>query len=451
MMLTRRGSLVPKLRFAVQLKRSYTDLNAPIAQAFRINAERLWNDIHHTAQWSAPNATTKAGGLSRLSGTPYDKLARDWFADQVRSLGPTTYTVNGTGSQFATFAGENNDLPPIAMGSHLDSVATGGRFDGALGVLGALEVVRSMREQDIKTFAPITLINWTNEEGARFFPPLGSSVVYAGEKDVSAAHASTANDGSGETLGAALQSIGYIGDGPNTFQEFPISAHFELHVEQATTLEEAGKPVGWVEGWQGISMFEYTFHGLDGHANTYDMHRRRDALVGAAKMIVDLEALASRHDGSSTTVTNLQSGPVGCCNIQSWTKVVFALMNPDARHLAAMAEDISTATHSRAQAAGLRLHVQRIMHLEPGTFWPEAVDCVKRACGPRGIAARTLTAHDSTMTTLLCPTAMVFARAKEGISHAAAEWSSMEDCAEAAMVLGKAVLNFDEGLRCGRG
>ena len=162
-------------------------------------------------------------------------MARDWFKTQVTALGATTYTVNSTGSQFATFkSASDGNVPPIAMGSHLDSVATGGRFDGPLGVIGALEVVRSMKEQNIRTFAPITLINWTNEEGARFFPPLGSSCVYAGTSSVDAAHQSEANNGSGETLGAALHEIGYVGPGPNTFEEFPISAHFEIHVEQQT-------------------------------------------------------------------------------------------------------------------------------------------------------------------------------------------------------------------------
>lgn len=244
--------------------RTYSDASAPIARSFKVNSDRLWDDIHYTAQWSAPNATTKAGGLSRLSGTTEDKMARDWFEEQVLSLGAESYTVNGTGSQFATFSGRNNAVAPIAMGSHLDSVATGGRFDGPLGVIGALEVVRSLQEQKIETFAPISVINWTNEEGARFFPPLGSSCVFAGESTVDAAHESKANNGSGETLGDALRSIGYVGDGPNTFEEHPLSAHFEIHVEQARTLEEAGKPVGWVEGWQGISVFEVTFHGEDG-------------------------------------------------------------------------------------------------------------------------------------------------------------------------------------------
>jgi N-carbamoyl-L-amino-acid hydrolase len=247
-----------------QSQRTYSDMNTPSAKSFKVNSDRLWDDIHRTAQWSAPNATTEAGGLSRLSGTIEDKMARDWFREQVHSLGANSYTVNGTGSQFATFSGRNKSVAPIAMGSHLDSVATGGRFDGPLGVIGALEVVRSLQEQKIDTFAPICVINWTNEEGARFFPPLGSSCVFAGESTVGAAYESKANNGSGETLGSALESIGYVGNGPNTFEEYPLSAHFEIHVEQARALEKAGKPVGWVEGWQGISMFEVTFCGEDG-------------------------------------------------------------------------------------------------------------------------------------------------------------------------------------------
>lgn len=397
------------------------------------------DNIHYTAQWSGPSA----GGLSRLSGTDEDRQVRDWFWQQITELGAKTYTVNATGSQFASFAGEDNEIPPIAMGSHLDSVATGGRFDGPLGVIGALEVVRSMKELGIKTKAPITVINWTNEEGARFFPPLGSSCVYAGQSSVSAAHLSKANNGSGETLGGALQSIGYVGDGPNTFEDFPISAHFEIHVEQATDLERAGKPVGWVEGWQGISVFEVTFKGEDGHANTYPMHGRRDSLVGASRLICGLEQLAYDVNGYTTT-TNIQSGPVGSCNIQSWTKVVFCLMHKELGSLENMANITNNKAESIAAKHGLELEFDRIMHLEPGNFWPEAVDCVKRACGDKGIASNTMTAHDSTMTRLLCPTAMVFARAKDGISHSAKEWTSKEDCAESAVVLGKAVLNFDQ-------
>jgi N-carbamoyl-L-amino-acid hydrolase len=166
--------------------------------------------------------------VTRLCADENDKKARDWFRDQLLALG-ADYKVNATGTQFGLLPGEDMSIPPIAKGSHLDTVATGGKFDGPLGVIGGLEVARSMKEQGIKSRAPIVLINWTNEEGARFFPLLGSSIVYAGRSTTEEAHASEANDASGQTMGGELAKIGYVGDGPNTFEEFPISAHFEIH------------------------------------------------------------------------------------------------------------------------------------------------------------------------------------------------------------------------------
>ncbi|KAL4917372.1 hypothetical protein BDW62DRAFT_218179 [Aspergillus aurantiobrunneus] len=393
---------------------------------------RRWADIHHTAQYSAPSP----GGVTRLCADKNDKLVRDWFREQILALG-AEYKVNATGSQFAKFGGGDDSVPPIAMGSHLDTVATGGRFDGPLGVISGLEVIRSFQEQGIKTRAPLVLINWTNEEGARFFPPLGSSNVYAGQSSIEQAHASLANDGSGITMGGELAKIGYVGDGPNTFEEFPISAHFEVHVEQSTDLEKAGKPVGWVEGWHGITYYEIVFTGEDGHANTYPMYGRRDALTGAAKLITQLEKLAYTHNGY-TTVTNIQSGPWGACNIQSKTKLVFCLMHREAQGLEDMGAETVRSIKSIAAQYGLEHGLNRPVHLLPGDFWPEAVECVRQACGDKGIGSRTGTGHDSTMTRLKCPTAMVFVRGKDGISHCAKEWSDKDDCAEGALVLGKA-------------
>ncbi|KIW84606.1 hypothetical protein Z517_03856 [Fonsecaea pedrosoi CBS 271.37] len=414
---------------------------SPLADKLSVNSDRLWRDIHYTAQWSAPSP----GGVTRLCADENDKKVRDWFKDQLIELG-ADYKVNATGTQFGVFDGEDNSIPPIAMGSHLDTVATGGRFDGPLGVLGALEVIRSFKEQGIKTRAPIVLINWTNEEGARFFPLLGSSIVYAGRSTVEQAHAAASNDASELTMGSELKKIGYIGDGPNTFQEFPISAHFEIHCEQSTDLEKAGKPVGWVEGWQGMTWYDVVFHGENGHANTYPMYGRRDALTGAAKLICELEKLAYEKNGAST-VTGIHSRPWGACNIQSKTKITFCLMHKEAEGLEAMGTSIMERVKSIASLHGLEVETDRTVHLLPGNFWPEAIDCVRLACGDKGIASRTGTGHDSTMTTLLCPTAMVFARAKDGISHSPKEWTSQEDCAESALVLGKSVLNFDSYLK----
>ncbi|KAK0249624.1 hypothetical protein LTR29_014603 [Friedmanniomyces endolithicus] len=423
---------------------SVSSANAPAADKLKVNGDRLWDDIHYTAQWSAPSS----GGVTRLCADDNDKLARDWFRGQVLALG-ADYKVNATGTQIAVIGGEDDGIPPVAMGSHLDTVATGGRFDGPLGVIGGLEVLRSLKEQGIKTRAPLCLFNWTNEEGARFFPPLGSSTVYAGRSTIQAAHASQSNDHSGITMGSELARIGYVGDGPNTFEEFPISAHFEIHVEQATTLEKAGKSTGWVEGWQGMTWYSLHLKGENGHANTYPMHGRRDALAGAGKIISALDDLAYTHNGR-TTVTNILSGPWGACNIQSDTRLSFCLMHWEAAGLDAMGADIEARIRAISARHGLETMVKRDIHLYPGDFWPDAVDCVRRACGEKGMPSRTGTGHDSTMTQLLVPTAMIFARAKGGVSHSPEEWSDKEDCVESALALGRAVLNFDELMKTKR-
>ncbi|KAJ9502459.1 hypothetical protein LTR96_005578 [Exophiala xenobiotica] len=372
-------------------------------------------------------------------------MVRDWFRDQALGLG-LEYKVNASGTQFAQASGEDDTIAPIAIGSHFDSVATGGKFDGPLGVLCGLEVIQSLKEQGIKTRAPLVLINWTNEEGARFFPPLGSSSVYAGQATVEQAHASTSNDGSPLTMGGELSRIGYVGDGPNTFEEYPISAHFEIHVEQATSLEKAGKPVGWVKGWEGMTWYDVTLSGENGHANTHPMYGRKDTLTGAAKIVASLETLAYEFNGA-TTPTSLKTGPIGSCNIQSTTKIVFCLMNASGEKLLEMGKKIESQVKAIASMHGLESETSRTLHLLPGDFTPEAVDCVRRACGDKGIGSRTLTGHDSLMTLLKAPTAMVFVRSKDGISHSPKEWSDKEDCAEGALVLGKSVLNFDDYLK----
>lgn len=183
--------------------------------------------------------------------------------------------------------------------------------------------------------------------------------------------------------------------------------------------------------------------GDNGHANTYPMYGRRDALVGAGKIISELDSLAYAHNGR-TTVTNILSGPWGACNIQSDTKLSFCLMHWEADGLDAMGTDIEARIKGISSQHGLETTFQRDLHLPPGDFWADAVDCVRRACGDKGMTSRTGTGHDSTMTQLLVPTAMVFARAKDGISHSPKEWTDKEDCTESALALGKAVLNFDE-------
>lgn len=176
------------------------------------------------------------------------------------------------------------------------------------------------------------------------------------------------------------------------------------------------------------------------------MYGRRDAIVGAAKIITELEKLAYDKNGY-TTLTNIRSGPWGACNIQSHVRLAFCLMHREKEGLEGMGAEIEARAKGVAALHGLDMSMTRDVHLLPGEFWPEAIDCVKRACGDEGMGAITLTGHDSTMTTTLVPTAMVFARAKNGWSHTPKEWTTKEDCAKSALVLGKAVLNFDHYLQ----
>src|SRR5215468_10981821 len=226
-----------------------------------INAERLWRELMETA---AIGATPK-GGLCRLTLTDLDRQVRDWFKMRAETLG-CTVTVDTMGAMFARRAGRA-DVPPIAMGSHLDTQPTGGKFDGVLGVLSALEALRTLVEAGYETFAPIEVINWTNEEGARFQPSMVSSGVFAGafEHD----WASGRHDAAGTTFAQALESIGYRGT--QRCGEHPLSAFFELHIEQGPILEAEDKTIGIVTGIQGMRWYEVTVTGQDAHTGATPM------------------------------------------------------------------------------------------------------------------------------------------------------------------------------------
>ena len=208
-----------------------------------IDPERLWDDLMLTAKIGA----TAKGGICRLTLTEFDSEGRDWFKAQAQALG-CVITVDDMGTMFARRPGQRADIPPIAMGSHLDTQPTGGKFDGALGVLAALEALRTLHRAGYETFAPIEVINWTNEEGARFAPPMIASGVFAGvySRDWACARA----DRGGETFGVALDKIGYRG--AQRCGDHRLSAFFELHIEQGPYLEAEGKDIGVVTGVQAM-------------------------------------------------------------------------------------------------------------------------------------------------------------------------------------------------------
>src|SRR5947207_8299783 len=206
-----------------------------------INPQRLWDALMETAKFGA----TPKGGIKRLTVSDEDKKVRDWFKAQCEELG-CAVSVDSVGNMFALRPGRNNKLAPIAMGSHLDTQPTGGKFDGVLGVLGALEALRTLVQAGYETFAPIEVVNWTNEEGSRFAPAMVASGVFAAA--FTRGWAVSREDRAGVTFGSALDAIGYRGGEP--CGQHPLSAFFELHIEQGPILEAEGKDVGIVVGVQ---------------------------------------------------------------------------------------------------------------------------------------------------------------------------------------------------------
>ena len=266
-----------------------------------IDGDRMWATIMETAQIGA----TPKGGICRLTLTDLDRQVRDWFRAKCEAAG-CTVSVDDMGNIFARRPGRDPTLPPIAIGSHLDTQPTGGKYDGVIGVLSGLEVLRTLNDQGYETNAPIEVIDWTNEEGSRFAPAMLSSGVFAGVFDTAFAYAR--EDRAGEKFGEELTRIGYKGDVPCGSHK--LGAHFELHIEQGPILEDEAKTIGVVTGVQGMRWYEVTVTGTEGHAGATPMRLRRDALVAASRMVVAVNQIGLDHAPEAVaTVGLLESRP----------------------------------------------------------------------------------------------------------------------------------------------
>src|SRR4051812_1182864 len=265
-----------------------------------INPQRLWDTLMETARLGG----TPKGGIRRLTLSDEDKHVRDWFKAQCEALG-CTVEVDEVGNMFARRPGRNNSLAPICMGSHLDTQPTGGKFDGVLGVLGALEAMKTLHEQGYETNAPVEIVNWTNEEGSRFAPAMLASGVFAGVFTPEYAYERADRDG--KTFGDELARIGYRGDGKAGARQ--LGAMFELHIEQGPILEDDKTMIGVVTGVQGMRWYEVTAFGQDAHTGATPMYLRRNALLGAARMIEAIDAIGQRHQPGVATVGLIENKP----------------------------------------------------------------------------------------------------------------------------------------------
>ena len=406
----------------------------------KINPERLWDTLMETA---AIGATPK-GGICRLTLTDLDRQVRDWFRAQAQALG-CRVTVDDMGAMFARRDGQH-DVPPIAMGSHLDTQPTGGKFDGVLGVLGALEALRALVEAGYETHAPIEVVNWTNEEGSRFAPAMVASGVFGGAFAREWAAART--DRAGVRFGDALAAVGYCGT--QACGEHPLSAFFELHIEQGPILEAEDKEIGVVTGVQGMRWYEATITGQEAHTGATPMRLRKNALLGAARLVDRIDAIAQvRLPLAVASVGMLEVKPNSRNVVPGEVFLTVDLRHPEAAVLDDMEATLMRTASEVCDPLGLAGTVTKIWDEPPTRFDPACIAAVRRAAEVSGYSTRDMVSgagHDAVYAARVAPTAMIFVPCRGGISHNEAEFSSKEQCAAGAQVLLQAVLDYDRQL-----
>jgi beta-ureidopropionase / N-carbamoyl-L-amino-acid hydrolase len=405
-----------------------------------IDPQRLWDDLTQTAQIGA----TAKGGICRLTLTDLDREVRDWFRARAEALG-CTVTVDDMGTMFARRRGQRDDIAPIAMGSHLDTQPTGGKFDGALGVHAALEALTALHRAGYETFAPIEVVNWTNEEGSRYSPAMIASGVFAGAFARDFAWART--DRGGESFGDALDRIGYRGE--EVCGAHPLSAFFELHIEQGPYLEAEGKDIGVVIGVQAMRWYEVTVMGQESHAGTTPMPRRHDALLGAARLIAFVNDCARTFPEAVGTVGRVEVSPGSPNVIPGEVFFTLDLRDPDSSVIDRMEQEFATATKRIGEAFGLTIALKPVSNVPAVHFDKDCIAAVRAAAKVSGFSSRDILSragHDASYISRVAPTAMIFVPCKEGISHNEAEYSSKEQCAAGAQVLLQAVLDYDRQL-----
>jgi N-carbamoyl-L-amino-acid hydrolase len=402
----------------------------------QVNGDRLWQSLMEMAKIGA----TAKGGVCRLALTDLDKEGRDLFISWCRDAG-CTVRVDAMGNIFARRPGRNKNAPPVMTGSHLDTQPTGGKFDGVYGVLAGLEVVRTLNDLNYETEAPVELVVWTNEEGSRFSPAMIGSGVYAGIFSLEQGLA-TPDNVTGVTMGAELQRIGFAG--PEKCGGQKVAAYFEAHIEQGPILEAAEKPIGIVQGAQGQRWYEITVTGQEAHAGPTPMKRRKDALVGAARMIDAVNRIGHAHPPyACATVGFIQSSPNSRNTIPGRVFFTVDFRHPVDATLNEMDRELREACRDAARASQVEVEVKEFWYFAPTAFDKDCVAAVKRAAEAQGFPAMDIISgagHDAVYMARVAPTAMVFVPCADGISHNEIEDAKPEDLTMGCTVLLNAML-----------
>jgi N-carbamoyl-L-amino-acid hydrolase len=395
----------------------------------RINAGRLESRLEALAQIGA----IEGGGCCRLALTDDDRCGRDQVLAWMRELG-LQVQVDAIGNVFGLRAGRR-DLPPVMSGSHIDTVRTGGRYDGNLGVLGALEVVQTLNDAGVQTARPLVVAFFTNEEGARFAPDMLGSLVYAGGLPLAQALEVRAIDGA--RLGDELVRIGYAGAAPVGL--YQPHAFVELHVEQGPVLDAEGITIGVVEDLQGISWQELSITGQSNHAGTTPMRLRHDAGYAAAAVSHFVRGLTrDMGAGQVATVGKIDLHPNLINVIAARATLTVDLRNTDETLLQQAEARLAGFLETLARDEGVSITSRRLARFEPVCFDTAVVQQIERVTQRLGYPQRRMTSgagHDAQMLARVCPSAMIFVPSTKGISHNPAEHTAAADLAAGGNVL----------------
>ena len=401
----------------------------------RIDGARLWDSLMEMARIGA----TPKGGVRRLALSAVDRQGRDLFRRWCGEAG-LSVRVDEIGNMFARREGRDPNRPPVLFGSHLDSQPSGGKFDGALGVIAGLEVMRTLADLDIITDAPLELVNWTDEEGSRFGHSLMGSGVWAGVYDP--AKVKSFSDLDGVTVSEALDQTG-IG-GPEKASVFPADAYFELHIEQGPILEREGKQIGIVTGGQAQIWYEAVVTGQDAHAGTTPPSARTDALVATAR-IIDLvdRLMRARGEEGRGTVGQLSVLPNSRNVVPGEVRFSVEFRHPVEREIEQLDQEFAREARAIAEAAATSLTLQVLFKIPAQPFDPGCVDLVRQAVARHGLSAREIISgagHDAVYVASRIPAAMIFTPCKDGLSHNEAESILPEEAETGCQVLFDAVL-----------
>ncbi|QDY71638.1 Zn-dependent hydrolase [Qingshengfaniella alkalisoli] len=409
-------------------------MSAP-GENLRINGDRLWDSLMEMAK-IGPGV---AGGNNRQTVTDEDGEGRALFQKWCEDAG-CTMGVDQMGTMFARREGTDAGALPVYVGSHLDTQPTGGKYDGVLGVLGGLELIRTLNDLDIKTKHPIVVTNWTNEEGTRFAPAMLASGVFAGIHEQDWAY--DREDAEGKKFGDELDRIGWRGDEEVGARK--MHAFFELHIEQGPILEAEGKDIGVVTHGQGLWWLEVRLTGKDAHTGSTPMDMRVNAGLGMARITEAVHRTAMDHQPNAV-------GAVGQANVYPNSRNVIPgrsvftidFRSPDLAKLTSMREQLEKEAAEIARDLGLGIEIEPTGHFDPVEFDKDCVAAVRNAADRLGYSHRDIVSgagHDACWINRVAPTAMVFCPCVDGLSHNEAEEISKDWAAAGADVLMHAVL-----------